>query len=82
MGSKYDNMPILDAHGKIIHRMTPAERAKIFMPFDALKGLQDALRKVEAEAERRAQPGYSGDPFACDDSHTHPESSTDNNSLS
>ena len=34
-------------------RMTPAERAKIFMPFNPLKGFQEALREKEAEAEAR-----------------------------
>ena len=33
-------------------KMTRAERAKQFMPFDALKGLQDALRVKESEHER------------------------------
>lgn len=29
------------------NKMTPAERAKQFMPFSALKGLEDALREKE-----------------------------------
>lgn len=29
------------------HRMTPADRAKQFMPFAALKGYEDALRRKE-----------------------------------
>ncbi len=33
--------------------MTPAERAKQFMPFAALKGYEEALRKVEREHEER-----------------------------
>ncbi len=33
-------------------RMSIAHRAKIFMPFDALKGYQAALRKAEEEIER------------------------------
>ena len=32
--------------------MTPQERAKIFMPFDALKGLQEALRDREERYSR------------------------------
>ena len=48
--SKYDGMPILDGNGKLIHRMTPAERAKIFVPFDPLKGFQEALWEKEREA--------------------------------
>ena len=31
-------------------RMSPANRAKIFMPFDALKGLREALEQREKEA--------------------------------
>ena len=34
--------------------MPRSERAKQFAPFDALKGLQKALREKEAEAERKA----------------------------
>ncbi len=34
--------------------MPRIERAKQFAPFDALKGLQKALREKEAEAERNA----------------------------
>ena len=32
-----------------------ADRAKQFMPFDALKGLQDALREKEIEYEQRKE---------------------------
>lgn len=32
-------------------RMPLAQRAKIFIPFDPLKGYQDALREKEREAE-------------------------------
>lgn len=32
-------------------RMPLAQRAKIFIPFDPLKGYQDALREKELEAE-------------------------------
>ncbi len=32
-------------------RMPLAQRAKIFIPFDPLKGYQDALRQKEREAE-------------------------------
>ena len=34
-------------------RMPLAQRAKIFIPFDPLKGYQDALRQKELEAEIR-----------------------------
>jgi len=30
-------------------KMSPADRAKQFMPFDAVKGLREALAKKEAE---------------------------------
>ena len=45
-------------------RMTPAERAKIFMPFNPLKGFQEALREKEAEVEARAATQLERDPFA------------------
>ena len=32
-------------------RMSNADRAKIFVPFDPLKGFQEALRQKEREAE-------------------------------
>ena len=32
--------------------MPLSQRAKIFIPFDPLKGYQDALREKEREAER------------------------------
>ncbi len=35
-------------------KMSPQERAKQFMPFAALKGYEEALRKKEEEAEARA----------------------------
>ena len=34
-------------------RMPLSQRAKIFIPFDPLKGYQDALRAKEREAELR-----------------------------
>ena len=34
-------------------RMSNAERAKIFIPFNPLKGFQEALRAKEAEMEGR-----------------------------
>lgn len=41
--------------------MTPAERAKQFMPFAALKGYEEALRKVEREHEERmTKPAWAG----------------------
>ena len=44
-------------------RMTPAERAKIFMPFNPLKGFQEALREKEAEAEARDDLLWHTSPF-------------------
>ena len=43
--------------------MTPAERAKIFMPFNPLKGFQEALREKEAEAEARDDLLWHKSPF-------------------
>jgi hypothetical protein len=43
--------------------MTPAERAKIFMPFNPLKGFHEALREKEAEAEARDAARFHVDPF-------------------
>lgn len=34
-------------------KMDPADRAKQFMPFDALKGFREALKEKEREAERQ-----------------------------
>lgn len=61
--SKYDNMPILDENGRLIHRMTPAERAKIFVPFDPLHGFQEALREKEREVVQRDNKLLSSEPF-------------------
>lgn len=47
-------------HGK----MSPADRAKQFMPFAALKGYEEALRKKEAEIE--AQANRKNEPFTDD----------------
>ncbi len=33
------------------NKMSTADRAKQFMPFSALKGLEDALKQVEYEEE-------------------------------
>lgn len=41
--------------------MPRAERAKQFMPFDALKGLKQALREKEIEHESRLKPEISED---------------------
>ena len=35
--------------------MTRADRAKLFVPFDALKGLQEILRQKEMEIEERKE---------------------------
>ena len=61
--SKYDNMLVLNENGKLIHRMTPAERAKIFVPFDPLKGFQEALREKEREVAQRDVKLFSPEPF-------------------
>ena len=63
MSSKYDNMPITDRHGCTIHRMPPSERAKIFMPFDALKGLRESLQETEDRAEQAGAPTLAPEPF-------------------
>ena len=61
--SKYDGMPILDEHGKLIHRMTPAERAKIFIPFDPLHGFREALHEKELEAAQMDERLHASQPF-------------------
>ena len=61
--SKYDGMPILDEKGRLIHRMSPAERAKIFVPFDPLKGFQEALREKECEAALLDERNRADAPF-------------------
>lgn len=39
-------------------RMSRANRAKIFMPFDALKGLREALAEREQEAQDHIKDFY------------------------
>lgn len=39
--------------GKNRPKMSPADRAKQFMPFAALKGYEEALRKKELEMEEK-----------------------------
>lgn len=39
--------------GKNRPKMSPAERAKQFMPFAALKGYEEALREKEREMEEK-----------------------------
>lgn len=43
--------------------MPPSERAKIFMPFDALKGLREALQETEDRAEQAGAPTLAPEPF-------------------
>jgi len=47
--------------------MTPAERAKIFMPFNPLKGFTEALREKEREAEARDDLLWHTEPFDDED---------------
>ena len=44
---------VFDAQAPVLPRprMPLSQRAKIFIPFDPLKGYQDALREKEREAE-------------------------------
>ena len=42
-------------------RMPLSQRAKIFIPFDPLKGYQEALREKEREAEERMNERVSID---------------------
>lgn len=46
-------------------KMTKSERAKQFMPFSALTGLEEALHAVEEQIEQQQEPGYEGDHIAC-----------------
>jgi len=50
-----DIQPMHDAEPPTLPRprMPLAQRAKIFIPFDPLKGYQEALRAKEREAEAR-----------------------------
>lgn len=47
----------------MVHRnkMSPAQRAKQFMPFAALKGFEDALYNTEREKSRIPKPEISED---------------------
>ena len=42
-------------HGQIHPKMDRANRAKQFMPFDALKGFREALAEKEREIAREAE---------------------------
>jgi hypothetical protein len=42
-------------------RMPRADRAKIFIPFDALRGYREALRETERHVEMMRQPELSDD---------------------
>ena|GEM_PF-2887862 len=59
------NDPRLNGIGR--PRMTPAERAKIFMPFNPLKGFTEALREKEREAEARDDLLWHTEPFDDED---------------
>ena len=43
-------------------RMPLGQRAKQFMPFKAVSGLDEALRRKEAEMEEAAEKGLMPDP--------------------
>ena len=55
MNDMVDNGMMRDADPPALPRprMPLSQRAKIFIPFDPLKGYQDALREKEQEAEMR-----------------------------
>ena len=57
------NPPMRDAEPPSLPRprMPLAQRAKIFIPFDPLKGYQDALRQKELEAEERMNERFGID---------------------
>ena len=57
------NSPMRDAEPPSLPRprMPLAQRAKIFIPFDPLKGYQDALRQKELEAEERMNERFGID---------------------
>lgn len=40
---------------KVHAKMSPEDRAKQFMPFAALKGYEEALRRAEIENEKMAE---------------------------
>lgn len=67
MSSKYDNMPLLDQDGHAFRRMSCSERAKIFMPFDALKGLREALTETERRMAQADSLMWSESPFEEDE---------------
>lgn len=50
MGNKKENRP--EKQGQRV-KMPRQERAKQFMPFDALKGFREALRKKEEEMNEK-----------------------------
>ena len=50
---------------KVRPKMSPADRAKQFMPFDAVKGLREALAKKEAEfLEKKDEHFTEEEPFS------------------
>ncbi|MDD7365108.1 MAG: hypothetical protein PUG35_06430 [Olsenella sp.] len=48
-------------------RMPLSERAKIFMPFNPLKGFEEALREKEREVEREALDEWGGNDVEAPD---------------
>ena len=54
MNKNYDDIIQTDWHGSLTHpHMSLSARAKIFMPFAALKGFDELLKKKEEEAKDR-----------------------------
>ncbi len=54
MNKNYDDIINTDWHGSLTHAHMPlATRAKIFMPFAALKGFDELLKKKEEESKDR-----------------------------
>ena len=62
MKKNYDDIIHTDWQGSRTHEhMALTLRAKIFMPFAALKGFDELLKKTEEEVKQARQCGYVDD---------------------
>ncbi|MCR5620249.1 MAG: hypothetical protein K6G18_00150 [Treponema sp.] len=65
MNKNYDDIIQTDWHGSLTHPHMPlSARAKIFMPFAALKGFDELLKKKEEAKDRASHDRLHAQPDA------------------